>query len=668
MMKRSCYRLILLSWLVIQAASAQDNTRLIELSFEELMDVTVNTASKENEAIGNAPAVISTITREEISRFGANTLAEVLERSTSLWMTGSHMYAQNVASMRGDLATHIDNHVLILLNGRPVREGLFGGLNYSIYSAFPLAMIDKIEVIRGPGSVLYGSNAYSGVINIITRKSEKTDATTRVAAKGGTDNSQGVEASHFWRNGELNLNGGMQFFRTDGWRFRGIDERGVDKSMPWGADNLALFANGQYRELSVDFLWSSTGQTHWGALPIWVGNQATQMDKLFFNVGWDHRFNDAWRLSVNGTYNTFSNSLLLPTSVAGAPPQWLPNSQLSRDGLFEATHFFELGRWKLLLGSSVNVMSGTERTYYGEQIANTEIADFIQPWYSLYTQVDYQVTDALKLTAGGQAIKTHQAEWGAVPRAGVIYHFNRESGVKVLYGEAFRSPFQFENTMNVPGVLIGNASIRPETVGTLDLQAFYNGANHQLAITYFNSLQSDLIGRIPYTDGKANTFTNKGELAIQGVELEGKLAWEDWFVTASSTYQINRTDGGVGNYTTMPNLMAKLGLSYKITPHFVAGLFNSFLTNYHDVQNHFPNAPFTTQYVNPPSRSFDLMTLKLDYDLGAHFDSRRPLKVNFYAYNLLDEKIYQPEFNRGRINTIPAKQGRGFYAGFEYAF
>ncbi|TAN49728.1 MAG: hypothetical protein EPN21_10865 [Methylococcaceae bacterium] len=668
MMKRRLYLVTLIPLLGAQALFAQEDAKLIELSLEELMHVTVNTASKENEAIGNAAAVINTISREEISRFGANTLAEVLERSTSLLMTGSHMYGQNVASLRGDLATHIDNHVLFLLNGRPVREGMFGGLNYSLYSAFPLAMIDKIEVIRGPGSVLYGSNAYSGVINIITRKSGEAGTTTRIAAKGGTYNSQGVEASHFWNSGDLKLNGGMQFFHTDGWHFQGVDERGVDNSAPWGNGNLALFANGQYRELNVDFLWTSTEQTHWGALPVWVGNQATQMDKLFFNVGWDHRFTDHWRLNVNGTYNTFNNHLLLPTSVDGAPPQWLPNSQLSRDGLFEATHFFEYGSWKLLFGSSVNVMSGTELTRYGSRIANTEIADFIQPWYSLYTQVDYQVSDALKLTAGGQAIKTRQEAWGAVPRAGVIYHFNRESGVKVLYGEAFRAPFQFENNIDVPGVLIGNASIRPETVGTLDLQAFYHGAHHQLALTYFNSLQSELIGRIPTPDGITNTFTNKGELSIQGVELEGKLAWDDWFLTSSATYQSNRTDGGVDNYTTIPNVMAKLGLSYKITSQFTAGVFNSFFTHYHDVQNHFPNASFTTQYVNPPPKSFDLMTLKLDFDLGAYIGGNRPLKTTLYAYNLLDEKIYQPEFNRGRINSIPAKQGRSFYFGFEYAF
>jgi outer membrane receptor for ferrienterochelin and colicin len=659
---------LLLLCLAPSQSLAEEVGKLFDLPLEELMNIKVRTASKGDEAIGDAPAVISTISRDEISRFGANNLAEVLDRSTSLLITGSHMYPQNATSIRGDLATHIDNHVLVLINGRPVREGLFGGLNSPLYTSFPLATIEKIEVIRGPGSVLYGSNAYSGVINIMTQKAQKEGWSGRVAAKGGSFNTQGVEANGVWKEGDLDVNGGLQFFREDGWNFNATDERGVKDSALWGENNLALFFNSTYKELSLDFYWSSNKQAHMGSLPIWSGEQSLDTDKIFVNMGWDHRFTDWWRLSVNGTYNMFSNLLKLPVAVNGQPSQLYPNTQDSRDGLLELTNFIESGKWKWMLGSSVNVMSGVEFSHDSSQVVSTEIGNFIEPWYSVYTQIDYQLLDSLKLIVGAQGIKTSQKEWGAVPRVGAIYHFNEETGIKVLYGEAFRSPFRLEESINVPGVLIGNPAIRPETVGTVDIQAFYNNNAYQFAATYFNSIQNDLIKRIPVSGSSANTFTNKGELSLEGVELEGKLTLDDFFITSSATYQTNRNDAGVDNYTTIPNVMAKLGVNYKFTRQLTAGLFNSFISNYHDVQNHFPGASVATRIVNPEPKPYNLMTLKLDYDFSTHLQHNKPVKVNLYAYNLLNEDIYQPEFNRGRINSIPVKQGRGFYVGIEYNY
>ncbi len=112
--------------------------------------------------------------------------------------------------------------------------------------------------------------------------------------------------------------------------------------------------------------------------------------------------------------------------------------------------------------------------------------------------------------------------------------------------------------------------------------------------------------------------------------------------------------------------MAKLGLSYKFTSQLTAGLFNSFVSNYHDTQNHFTDV--TTKLISPEPRPYNLMSLKIDYDFAPHLQINKPVKLNFYAYNLLNEDIYLPEFNRGRINSIPGKQGRGLYVGFEYNF
>ena len=162
-MNKLYLRLLLVLFLITPETGRAAATSLFDLSLKELLATeVVTTASKYQQDWSSASAVSSTITRTEIEAFGANNLVEVLERVVSIHMTGSNFFPQNVTAMRGDLLGHYDNHILLLLNGRPLRESYSGGVNFSIYTAFPLSVIERIEIIRGPGSVLYGTNAYSG--------------------------------------------------------------------------------------------------------------------------------------------------------------------------------------------------------------------------------------------------------------------------------------------------------------------------------------------------------------------------------------------------------------------------------------------------------------------------------------------------------------------------
>ena len=178
----SCFFMIFISYLThsyaceVPKGDPKDQTQaLLALSIAELMQVGVITVSKKPENLHEAPGIVTLISREEIERFGGNSLFEVLDRVVSLHMTGSLLYPQNNAAVRGDMFNGLDRHTLLLINGRPIRASHNGGINLWFYNAFPLTAIDRIEIIRGPGSVLHGSNAYSGVINVITRSPASVD-------------------------------------------------------------------------------------------------------------------------------------------------------------------------------------------------------------------------------------------------------------------------------------------------------------------------------------------------------------------------------------------------------------------------------------------------------------------------------------------------------------
>jgi outer membrane receptor for ferrienterochelin and colicins len=139
---------------------------LIAMEPDELLTVVV--ASKRKENWEKAPGVITVVTKKDIQSYGANNLHDVLIRLPNVYTFGNTIFRDNVVSIRGQSFTNTDNHVLILLNGRPFRESHIGGINMPVYKGIPLESIEQLEVIRGPNSVLYGANAFSGVINIIT--------------------------------------------------------------------------------------------------------------------------------------------------------------------------------------------------------------------------------------------------------------------------------------------------------------------------------------------------------------------------------------------------------------------------------------------------------------------------------------------------------------------
>ncbi len=142
------------------------------LSLSDLLQVEVTTVSKKAENPLDAPGIISVITADEIATFGASNLIDVLQRIPNLFVFDSPTFTATGVSLRAGATQHLNNHVLYLINERPLRESQNGGFHSDINLLFPVELIERIEVIRGPGSDLYGSNAFSGTINFITKKAK----------------------------------------------------------------------------------------------------------------------------------------------------------------------------------------------------------------------------------------------------------------------------------------------------------------------------------------------------------------------------------------------------------------------------------------------------------------------------------------------------------------
>jgi outer membrane receptor for ferrienterochelin and colicins len=188
--KYSLIPLLLVFSVQVVAAQSFDSPdpsiqEMLKLDIEEL---SVSVASKRNESISEAPGIITVITAEEIEKFGGNNLGDVLSRLPNTYRYATTQLRDNSTAIRGQQINFSDNKSLILLNGRPMRDSLTGGHNMAFYRAIPLEIIERIEMVRGPGSVLYGTNASAGAINVITKNPEEYHA-NQISGGYGIDNT-----------------------------------------------------------------------------------------------------------------------------------------------------------------------------------------------------------------------------------------------------------------------------------------------------------------------------------------------------------------------------------------------------------------------------------------------------------------------------------------------
>lgn len=623
----------------------------VDFSLEDLLNQEISTVSKQSENISDAPGVVTTVTAREIEYFGANNLLEVLERVPGAYGMWSHYFPQNGFSMRGDYPTHVNAHILLLINGRPLRESVLGGFNSAIYTTFPISAIERIEIIRGPGSVLYGTNAFAGVVNIITKKTETGHMNLSVGGgslgtmKGGV--SAGIKRKSF------DITADASYFKESGWEFGAFLAPGKWVSGDYSEELYSANVNVNYGNLSLN---AFLGRNKQGIIvPPQYAQQGDYTGKrLFLDIGYQLSFSKKWTADFNLTYNRMEDVFTNTQGKITGPK--------SDDILVEMTHYIKPNeRFNLLVGGSVNFQSGYFKTISGGTIT-FPIESYDQTWWNFYVQADYRPSKYLKLIAGGQLNKPNNVDADFVPRVGVVVNATPKWGFKLLYGQAFRSAFSGETRFVNPPVLLGDASLTPEKVETIDAQVFFNGKSTQLSATYFHSKEKNLITRKPSpVPGYRLIYTNAGTLTLQGIELEMKSSpGKNLFLMGSVVYMTNKNDKGLKDATFVPNFLAKAGIAYSYKNLYSVSLFNTFSGKPNRVTVINPNASI----LNPEINSFNNLTANLRINLARlfKFSTSKAIMLSIYGVNLLDEEPYQPEIIFKRINSVPSRAGRAFYA------
>jgi outer membrane receptor protein involved in Fe transport len=634
--------------LSVSAKDAATEKDFIDMNLEELLNVEVSVASKKPESLTEAPGIVSVVPREEFVTYGDRDLLQLLQRQPGVYTRGSYLYPHNLASFRGDLSTHLDLHTLVLFNGRPIRGSSYGGINFPTYMTFPLASLGGVELVRGPGSVLYGTNAFTGVVNL---KSRPVPDQSKVSVSGmtGSHGYYDSAVSLGGRSGALGYVADVQTAGQQGYDYRMTDDVGVYDSHGDRNQSLSGATHLEYGGLTFDGFASNLETFYLGVLPRWsASNHDYRANTVFGNLGYRLPLHDRVNLEFNLTYN-------------------LQRTDFTRFGRGDVDLDSQdyLGEVTLLANPTdrLNIIVGYLQEY--QQKLNGGKSDpIVDPPYtfqpqSAYAQGDYRICESLKAIAGAQWNESGYDKSGLLSRYGAVYTPFKKGGLKLLRGEAFRAPFALETGLNDPPVLVGNEDLDPERIVTHDAQVFYNGEKTYAAITYFHSEIRDLI--IRDVSVVPASFKNGGSQDFEGIELEAKqYLTPHWQAIGSFTYQQSDQTADI-RPSTVPPTMVKAGTAYT-WDWGSAGVFCSYFSK--------PPRLATEVVRNPEPDAIRLLSLHVRIDPSRWLGTPKGrLFLILRGENLLNEEIYVPEFQRaGNPNSLPESRGATFYTGLTYTF
>jgi outer membrane receptor protein involved in Fe transport len=622
---------------------------LMAMDLDSLMNVNVTTASRFEDKLSDAPSIMSVVTSDELRRFGGLTLNEILQRVPGLTGTTQYFVDRSMVAALGDQTKTDGGHILFLINGRPTREVMEGGVISDLLEAFPVDILERIEVIKGPGSVLYGSNAFSAVVNLITKKADFNQAT--IKASGGAGGAVNSTGNFLYKSGDFSAVGAIQLHELPDWPITYLvppsqQDLSFAPHVPaMESVNVVDRSVGAYLGMNYKGLTFMSSFTDWESTGFIEGTASeTRLTREFADLGYHRSIMQNWEMSFDLTFTR--------TTFKEGP---FPNvTRDSDEAIAEWTNLITLSsKDRLSVGGLVNRIEGVELFTATSPAMLT--AQGRRLGEAVYAQLDHQLLKNVKLIAGFQTNKIGSIPLNTVPRGGAVWSPSSWVSVKALYSQAFRAPSLDENLLNNPG-LAGNPNLKPEIMGTFNLGVSFEGRRVQFGIDGFHSKLTNNIVNVP--GPTRAVYFNLGEVTFNGVEFEGKYYFHrDFFVQGSALYQANEDGTGQQNVSPIPSVGFKAGVSYERNRKLTVGLF--------DVSD----GPFTGyQAVNPLQGWHHIINGNFRYDLSRYlpFGDRTGVAAVVHINNLTNQVIWLPS-GFSSVDTVPVQQGRNVFAGLEFS-
>ncbi len=553
-------------------------TELSQLTLQELTELKIDSvygASRYTQKVTEAPASVTIITREEIRKYGHTTLADVLRSVRGFYVTYDRNYSY--LGVRGfSRPGDYNARVLLLIDGHRLNDNIFGGALIGTEFPMDVDLIDRVEIIRGPSSSLYGTSAFFAVINVITRGADSTKGLEASASFGTFDTRKGrLSYGRTFHNGaDVLLSGSM--YSSEGERtlfFKEFDDPSTNNGIAVGADAdqfAKVLGRVTFGNLTLQALYGAREK----AIPtasfgtVFNDPRTRTIEKQgFIDLQYDRRVRGRWDLSSRLYYDRYGyDGDYVYDQLVNDALQRVVNKDFARGNWWgaEAKVSTRLAR-RHRLGVGAEYRDNVRQDQF-----NYDQAPFAQYLddrrssrnFALYAQDEISLHDRLMLNVGLR--HDHYDSFGGTtnPRLGLIYNPLRKTTVKLLYGEAFRAPNAYELFWRQVGVTKPNPLLQPETNKTGEFVVERYVGNHvRVASTAFYYDIKGLISQETDSADDLLVYNNIDEVRGKGVELEAEGKWPSGLQSrVSYTLQNSRNKHTGMGLTNSPTHLAQFNL------------------------------------------------------------------------------------------------------------
>lgn len=492
------------------------------ISLDSLLNVEVSTAARHAQKIRKAPASITVITREDIAYAGYRTLSDALGRVRGFYTSDDRNYTY--LGIRGfSRPTDYNNRVLVLLNGQPLNEGMFGGAPIGTELALDLGAVERIEIARGPASALYGTSAMLGVVNIVTRAAPASFGAEVTGEAGSHRGRAGAftlgttldDGTALLFAGSVRASDGEDLYFTE---FDDASSDGVARDLDWDRSRhvMATALRGPFsaqawygrREKGIP---TASWATIFNARETETADARAQVRlryqqrvsrdiELDGHVAWD------W-YGYDGVYPD-------PTGLA------VDSTDAKKLSVGAQVAWDLAAAHRLTAGASLeHHLQADYRAWYAGEAYFRE--DFPFDVWGLWLQHEATLSPGVTLTGGLRYDMGDAMRAALTPRIALLWSPEGHRTLKLLYGEAFRSPSAYERSFSTVDDWKVARNLRAEHVRTFEAvweERIATWLRAELSL-YHYSIDNLIDTETDPADG-LSWFVNRDHVNAPGVEAE----------------------------------------------------------------------------------------------------------------------------------------------------
>jgi len=548
--------------------------RLFDLSLEELMNISV--ASLFDETVLEASSSVTVITEDIWQNNGARRTNEIMTYQPAT-MAHPTLGGSDAFAIRGFSNTLSTRGVATLLDGVPLNTYSFGTAQFFL-SNFDLGALQRAELIRGPGSAVYGSDAFHGVFSLSTFSASKDMLETEVGlgspgyarvharfsqSVGDKQRFSGAVASTHQGDGNITFNTsvpGEQGVREDAYLSKTAYLKSEHTLNEQWQTQWGLYYNS----------WDSTDFPSFGEVNLGVDDVSDgQQEFYLLSANANYRWNSRSTLELKTYF--WNTDQQFEYEFAAVPLQAQEDQRYGLSAIFKIEGKSSETRWLLGAGIdkaevvSTELLTGVQAFDGLKRTINNIFAELRLPLYR----------EKLLLDLGARL--DDYSDFGShfTPRLGLVYLLEENQAIKFQYGNAFRAPVASEVTSS--GRIQGNPDLKPETIDTYELVWMKQEDSYSWGMTLFMSKWEDAIIIVEDNSLVApfvSRYENQGEFRSHGLELESSILLSDWRLDAAYSFIESEDVGKQEDFIAFPEHIVQLGIGSYVNSSLDFRLYN----------------------------------------------------------------------------------------------